>query len=586
MSISRSTLLKTFAASIALQGCSRSLSAKSSSLSKSEPPSEEKVGAKTTNSYAAKSSTYAPPAEYIILNKLAYGSSQRDLQHIKEVGISKYLEEQLNPNPDDDKDCDERIASAKLHIEHGAGGEGKTKWKAVNEDRSLSLQNKDSKELWKLVSGEDRDWSEKTRPAEEIRVTTMLRAVYSNWQLREVMVQFWHNHFNVSISKDEKIAAMLPVYDRDVIRKNCFGNFRQFLEDVATSACMGYYLDNAASKASPANENFARELFELHTLGAENYLNSLYNRWREVPGATNGLAVGYIDQDIYEAARAFTGWTIADGSDNGSDETFPNNGSFYYFEGWHDNYQKRVLGVEFEPNQGPMHDGKRVLDIVAYHPATANRICKKICQRLVGDTPSESLVKRASDTWIAENKAPDQIKKVLHVIINSPELQQSFGAKFRNPFELVMAFLRSTDANFKPNNDFLWALSQTGYALFEYRAPTGHPDVAEHWLGTNMMLQRWNIISKLMSDWMKTADFELAKQHPQEAKTSQQIVSFWMLRMFGRELADHKEAVSKFLAQDAPADSAPQGNDEEDDLTQRLNSMVALLAMLPEYQLR
>ena len=137
------------------------------------------------------------------------------------------------------------------------------------------------------------------------------------------------------------------------------------------------YLNNRSSRAGSANENYARELLELHTLGRGAYLNTLYDRWRDVPGATEGRPQGYIDQDVYEAARAFTGWTIADGTGLGGGMALPATGAFTYVEAWHDGYQKRVLGHEFDPFQAPMADGRKVLDLVADHPATAWNVCTR-----------------------------------------------------------------------------------------------------------------------------------------------------------------------------------------------------------------
>lgn len=579
--MNRHFFLRTLGVALMLSGCVAQKEVRLKS-----PPNSTPVTEANDPYYFEKTNRLTPPEEYVILNKIAYGPTRNDITYLKKIGWSAYLNEQLNPDPSLDKNCDKKIADAKLHIEYGAGGEGKSKWAAVKEDRPLSYLNKGTDSLWKLVDGsKELEWSEKVRPAEELRAATIIRAVYSKWQLQEVLAQFWHNHFNVSTSKDEKIAALLPVYDRDVIRRNCFGNFRQFLEDVATSVSMGYYLDNVVSRASPANENFARELFELHTLGAENYLNNLYNRWRQVPGATSGKAKGYIDEDVYEAARAFTGWTIANGEDNGSGDNFANTGHFYYYEGWHDNYQKRVLGIEFDPNQAPMLDGKRVLDIVAFHPATARRICKKLCVRLVSDNPSDELVKRAAEVWIAERESPDQIKKVVKTILSSPDFLQSFGQKIKNPFELVVSFLRSAQADVKPTGDLFWALSQSGYLLFDYHAPTGHPDFADHWLGTNVNVTKWNMISNLISESISSATFNFSAQHPRGISSSRQIAEYWLTRMFGTLPSKYVDSFVAFMAQNANPDSPPTG-DDDDDIKQRLNSMIALMAMLPEFQLR
>lgn len=523
--------------------------------------------------------------ELLLMNKAAYGPRLNELEYIRKIGATRWIEEQLHPRDQDDSECLAKLQQARLLIEYDEGDSNNKP--SHKESRPLTALNKSLEQLWKLVDGKHEvNWAEQTRPAEEVRCATILRAVYSRWQLKEVMTQFWHNHFNVSISKDEKIAATLPIYDRDVIRKNCFGNFRQFLEDVATSVAMGYYLDNVTSKASPANENYARELFELHTLGAENYLNHLYNRWKDVPGALSGKAVGFIDQDVYEAARSFTGWTIADGSDNWREETFPNTGHFFYYEGWHDNYQKRVLSVEFEPNQPRMADGKKVLDLVAYHPATAYRLCRKICVRLLSDNPPDSVIRQAAQTWTENQKQPDQIARTLSFILSSPEFASSYRQKIKTPLELAVSFLRGTNTNTTPNSDFFWSLSQMGYSLFDYHAPTGHPDHRSYWLSTSAMVHRWNLLNNLMFDWMGKDSLDLKQQTPTQCKTSRQIVDYWTNRLLAAPLptAKHAELI-KFMAAGASFD-APPVCDDDTDLKDRLHSLVALIAMSPEFQLR
>ena len=260
--------------------------------------------------------------------------------------------------------------------------------------RPLDYLHASRAELWPLTDFmAGLPWTEWFRPAAEVWAATWMRAVYSRWQLREVVADFWHDHFHVAFfAGDQRVTPLLPLYDRDVIRKHAFGNFREFLEAVARSDAMLRYLNNASSRASPANENYARELFELHTLGADNYLNDHFANWREVPEGADGVALGYIDEDVYEAARAFTGWTIADGGETGREERLPGGGGFHYFDGWHDDYQKRVLGVELTSHQEPLADGRRILDLVAAHPATARNVCAKLCRHLVGGEPPPALV--------------------------------------------------------------------------------------------------------------------------------------------------------------------------------------------------
>jgi uncharacterized protein (DUF1800 family) len=521
-----------------------------------------------------------PTPEYIALNRMGFGPKAGDIEALQQVGLTNYIEEQLNPDEQDDTLCHERLQQAQLLIEYEAG-EG---YAALSEERPLNYLSQSVQALWPLTNFETAmGYEERVRPAYEVQTATWIRAVYSRWQLKEVLVDFWHNHFSVNTDSAVEIATTLPAYDRDVIRQHTLGNFRAFLEAVAQSPAMLYYLNNVSSKASPANENYARELFELHTLGAPHYFNHLYHRWREVPGATEGKPIGYIDQDVYEAARAFTGWTIANGQETYQGEVFANTGEFLYHDHWHDNYQKRVLGVEFDPNQPPLADGRKVLDLVAYHPATANYVCTKLCQRLVADHPPESLVTKAVQTWMAHQKSPDQIKQTVRSILLSPEFTQTWGQKVKRPFELVASFLRATEAEFTPTHPFFWLLDGMGYKQFAWPTPTGNPDAASYWLSTNLMLGRWNSFLALQADWVGAASFDLVAKMPNANLSSRQIVDFWVGRLLGRDIVESsRERLLEFLADGSDPDQVP--TEDAADLTERVQNLVALIAMMPEYQ--
>ncbi len=318
----------------------------------------------------------------LLLDKLAFGPSPSSLHEVAKIGVEAWLAQQLKPPAEDD--CTGRIASTRWHLKYVS----KMPAAEVDEDRALDVIAEPIERHWTTLDKET-PYQERLFLRTAVAAATLIRAVHSRWQLREMLVDFWHNHFNVNAAGDGAVAAALPAYDRDVIRRHALGNFREMLEDVATSAAMQVYLNNRSSRGGAANENYARELFELHTLGRPAYLNALYNKWRQVPGATDGRPQGYIDQDVYEAARAFTGWSIEDGAGIGMGRRLPTTGKFTYVETWHDNYQKRVLAAEFDPYQSPLADGRRVLDLVADHPATARYLCGKLFCRLVADTPDE-----------------------------------------------------------------------------------------------------------------------------------------------------------------------------------------------------
>jgi len=546
----------------------------------------------------ARVPTSAPPAgkeiyldpTFWTLNRIAYGPTPFEEESLRRMGLKHYLEQQLHPDNASDTLCNNKLSKAVLAIEYKASDPKSNEkatgsYPAVKEDRPLLALGSPLSDLWKLADYSVRiDNKERNRPTEEVRAATWIRAVYSQWQLREVMVEFWHNHFNVHAFSTAAISGTFPLYD-GIMRKHCFGNFRAFLEDVAQSAAMQYYLNNNRSKASPANENYARELFELHTLGADHYYNDLYNRWREVPGAVKGHPIGYIDQDVYEAARAFTGWTIEDGSNTGKGTTFPKTGKFVYFDGWHDNYQKRVLGTEFDPNSPPMADGRKVLDLVSAHPGTAMYLCTKLCRRLVADTPPKSLVVKAAKTWQKNIKSEDQIKQVLRTIILSPEFAASQGKKVKRPFEFAASFLRATGADFAPNSGLFYEMSNAGYRQFEWATPTGHPDTSEYWLNSNTTLTCWNLLPKFFSDGFKVAQFDLAAHTPDNVRTSGDIINHWVRRLAGKQ-PDDTLFVALMQYMPNPKDPNFIPDIHHSDFKEPLQQMVMAIGMLPDFQVR
>ena len=447
----------------------------------------------------------------VALNRLAYGPDQQSLLKIQSQGFTSWLAEQLSPNDSLDPVCDEQIASFTMPIKYGEHKDGL--WPAVDEIRSFQWLNASSEQLMNITPpGKPVSGEEQWRPAREVMCATLIRSVYSRWQLREVLTDFWHSHFNVNVGVGGPTLLTLPVYDRDVIRPNVLGNFRQMLEAVAKSAAMQNYLNNRSSRAGAPNENYARELFELHTMGSPAYLNTLYNQWRKVPGALNSKPVGYIDQDVYEAARAFTGWSIADGTGIGNGKSLPRTGEFAYVDAWHDQYQKRILATEIDPYQGPLKDGLIALDLTAYHPATAQYLSHKLCTRLLCDNPPESLVKSSAAVWMAHQQHPKQIAKVVEHIALSPEFANSQSTKVKRPMELMASYARALQSNkayvFKPTMGLVNHLGASGQPLFGWTTPAGLPDVNARWLGANALWQRWNLIAGLTDNWWQCGNVD------------------------------------------------------------------------------
>ncbi|HLG90135.1 MAG TPA: DUF1800 domain-containing protein [Alphaproteobacteria bacterium] len=516
----------------------------------------------------------------LALGRLAFGPSTVDRARFAEMGFQGWLDDQLAPNGADPV-ADARIRKATLHVKYGSNPAND--YPPVDEMRPLRTIDQPIEATWKLLDPDPKvvPPPEKGWPRMEVSAATLIRAVYSRWQLREVLVDFWHNHFNVNAVGDQAVNAALPTYDRDVIRKHALGNFRVFLEAVATSAAMQIYLDNRSSRAGNANENYGRELFELHTLGRDNYFNAIYDKWRKVPGALQGKPIGYIDQDVYEAARAFTGWTIEDGSGVGPGQSLPKTGKFTYVESWHDNYQKRVLGTEFDPFQAPMADGRKVLDLVARHPATARYICFKLCRRLVSDNPPESLVLAAADIWKANQKSPDQIARTVRFIASSAAFENSRGAKVKRPLETAASFIRATGIDFSPTEGLINELGAGGQRLFGWGPPTGHPDTRDYWISTNAMRHRWALILGIADNYWQTGIFDPTAAMGESLPPALAVAHFWRERLLpdaGPETAERVLAAMNIAPSRRP--------DGPKDPKAPFRHIVAALAMAPAFQVR
>ncbi len=444
------------------------------------------------------------------LNRLTYGATPALRAETALIGRAAWFEAQL-AMPIEDAGVASRLSAARLQIVYDAESDQEgNSWPALDEMRGLTSLTRDPAENVRLV-----DWSigmsytERARPADEVIAATLIRAVHSPAQVHEMMVGFWHDHFSVNAQKNEFTAAFFPGHD-DVLRLHALGNFRQMLGAVAQSPSMLYYLNNDESRASPANENFARELLELHTLGAGAYLNDTYAAWRDVPGAEAELAEGYIDQDVYEVARAFTGWSVGDGRELAEGENAPQSGTFNYVEAWHDPYQKRILGREFAPQRARLADGDEVLDILARHPATARHITEKLAQRFLADAPPADLTAHLADIFLATADAPDQIAQVLRALVLSPAFGTVPAAKVRRPFEYLTALYRATGAEITATtNAHAWQLARAGWQIHTYGPPTGHPDTAAAWTGASTLNRLVDMAIAAHEDWYgcATADF-------------------------------------------------------------------------------
>ncbi len=514
------------------------------------------------------------------LGRAAYGATPTALSEVESQGFAAWLDGQLQAHPAADPALQQRLSNARLRIKYAAG-EG---FAAVDEMRPLSSLDAPISTLWNRVDHKNpMNGAERRRPRDEVIAATVLRAVHAQAQLREVMSGFWHDHFNVDASGSEAIGVALPAYDRDVIRGHCLGNFREMLESVAKSAAMQYYLSNRSSRAGAANENFARELFELHTLGRGAYLNDRYDRWREVPGALQGRPSGYIDQDVYEAARAFTGWSVEDGSGVDAHRKLPQTGQFIYVENWHDGYQKRVLATEFDAFAAAMADGRRVLDLVAAHPATAHFVCDKLCRRFLGDPVPAALRQRLAEVWLAHVETHDQIARVLRVLLLSKEFADPRirRNKVRRPLQLAAAFARALQIDLHYSEQLSNELTAAGQNLFGWPTPTGLPDLPAPFLTSQAMRHRWSMLLALAENTWGTGAIAPPQTFGLSQPTTQSAVK-QLLRVLNGDTQDSAAAAVQ-SGSGWPAAEALDAHGAQEG-AHRWMRLAAYAAMTPEFQ--
>ena len=515
------------------------------------------------------------------LSRLCYAAHTDDAVEVTRAGFAAWLARQLDPKTRSDADLDGRLRAFKLQIKYPAGnGEptpgGDTRnWPAMDEMRPLTYLDAPIATPWALLNSKTaRPPEEQARPHQEVVAATVFRAAHSRAQLYEQIVAFWHDHFNVLASDDRRIGSALPSYDGDAIRPHALGNFRDLLEAVAKSPAMLIYLSNASSRAGAANENYARELMELHTLGRDAYLNDRYDRWRDVPGASDGAPQGYIDEDVYEAARAFTGWAVENGQRLDGATELPRTGKFIYIEGWHDGYQKRVLATEFEPFAAPMADGRKVLDLVASHPATAHFLSLKLCRRFVSDNPPQSLVDSAAKVWMETAKKPDQIALVIRHIGLSKEFAASRGMKPKSPLALAVSFARVTGIDLTPMPPLFHQLALCGQRLFGWSSPDGRPTSAEYYLTPEYLRERWVLVARLAANSWNTGQLKALKLNKEGASATGDLVSRWLTAFAG------PNAKANTFVADLEVDPAQSIADEK-----RIAQIAGLCAAAPQFQM-
>ena len=357
-----------------------------------------------------------------LLNRIAFGPRPGDVERVQSIGVEAYLQQQLHPAP---------IASTPISV---------SDLRSVQPPRKL---------------------------LEDLQAQKITRAVDSGWQLQEVMADFWFNHFNVFWSKNADRWLTTP-YEANAIRPHVLGKFKDLLMATAKSPAMLVYLDNRlSSSVRGINENYARELMELHTLGVDG---------------------GYTQKDVQEVARALTGWTI-EGRQRG--------GEFIFRPRMHDDGEKIVLGHRI--HAGGMADGEAVIDILVKHPSTARFISMKLVRRFVADDPPESLVNRVADVY---KKTDGEIRAMLHAIMTSREFNSpdTVGAKTKSPFEYAVSAIRSLDGTTDGSRPVAQSIARMGQPLYQCQPPTGYPDRGDYWMSNGAILERLNFAVALSAN--------------------------------------------------------------------------------------
>ena len=424
----------------------------------------------------------------LITSRFTFGPRFGDPSPLTSSNMQSWVLAQLSAPVADDSAVLPRLQQVQLPITL-ANSSGAS----ITQNRGLQYLFKTADQLVAIgQSDTTSNKAETQRPADEVSAARWIRAAFSPWQIQEVMVDFWHNHFSVNAYQTSQIALMWPIYDTE-IRANALGNFRSLLVATAKSASMMYYLNQNASVAAHPNENYAREVMECHTLSAERYLG-------ETTPAGTGFGAGYSDQDVTQAARILSGWTIGDATNKTWDGSKPATGLFVFNPSAHDTGSKVLFGNQWPPG-GEQDEGEDFLQDLAYHPGTAQTIASKLYARFVQDTPpaDDTLIPRLAKVFRQNHLAPNQIALMLATLIESPEFAASSGNKVKAPFEFMISAIRATGAEINPQPALGNALQTMGAPLFKWPAPNGMPDLGPVWTGTNVMVRRWALADQLMS---------------------------------------------------------------------------------------
>lgn len=474
-----------------------------------------------------------------LLSRFTFGATPGEIGAVVKMGLDKWLQQELGASLPDDE-VNKRLAGYRTlamdndsivntYLNPGQVIRVAIRKNIISKDSVQSAGKKEYQEQLRTLMQQAG-----YRPIQELQRELInqkvIRAAYGGNQLKEILTDFWFNHFNVSLTKNQ-CEQFILTYERDAIRPNVLGNFENMLVATAKHPAMLEYLDNASSvsnnnelikkqennarqlrtrqqlrkqtnndtsgdgmmrimeqavnaqKKQGLNENYAREIMELHTLGVDG---------------------GYTQKDVTEVARALTGWSPAPlfndgvarrivnqvGEDRLIKQGFVREGDFFFRANRHDEGEKNILGKTF-PANGGYKEGMEVLHMLATHPSTAKFIAAKLATRFVADTPSTELVNRMAEVFL---QTKGNIKALMITMVNSPEFwdTKALREKVKSPFELAISAIRATNADVQqPFQIYTWCMKM-GQRFYYYQAPTGFPDRAGYWINTGSLLNRMN----------------------------------------------------------------------------------------------
>ncbi len=556
------------------------------------------------------------------LDRLTFGARPSDISAFNSLGtnndakLEAYVDQQLDWSAINDSTFENLVAPNPFST------------------RSLTLE-----QMWTKhhvnsgVAGFDRN-----RPRAEMERLCIARGIHSKRQLLEVMADFWHNHFNVD-SGLYYPQSVFTSWDRDVIRPpisghprrsgmeagHIFGNFRKMLELSSQHIAMQYYLDNYINQVGGPNENYAREVMELHTLGAQNYVplgdrNSINKTDIPMPWGAGGadvmvpIADQYVDDDIYSSMRMMTGWTIKDSSNSASSD-YKDDAAFFFYEPWHDKYLKIILGHLWPDNGHGPDEIRQFFDVLAYHPGTSQHIAGKLCRRFINPDPSQDIIDEVAHTFYQHRYAPDQLKRTYRTMLLSAEFKNpaNYGKIFKRPMDAMISALRVCDADYCPGGGYqsrdwtiiYYCMYRAGEKPFNWPSPNGYPMKESHWQSSNSLIYLMRFMDWICDERaydtdavLHIRDMTVAEGLP--ATTPNALATFWLTRILGYTPANGWQGtnlhtqIQGFLMKN-PNDEATWGADVVIDITkndwpyyffERLRGAVKLILSSAEFLYR